>query len=160
MSGVTIFSTGQNDRPLVLAPAPTALNAALKLLKTDDRDALLRALTADGDAAMPALIQGAAQITSQALAASDLLTDDPLVRTFPNTSLGNQLKQVAKLISKAPRLGLTRQIFFTSLGGFDTHTNQGNIAGPQANLLRPVNQALGTFRNAMAGLDLSQQVTN
>src|SRR5438445_1747624 len=159
ISGVTVFSTGQDARPLVLAPAPTALNATLKLLKTDDRDALLRALTADGDAGMPALIQGAARITSQALAASNLLTDDPLVRTFPNTSLGNQLKQVAKLMSRAPQLGLTRQIFFTSLGGFDTHTNPGNIVGTPANLLRQVSQAVGTFYSAMVDLGVSNKVT-
>ena len=50
-----------------------------------------------------------------------------LATVFPNTTLGNQLKQVAKVIkfnSASPALGLNRQIFFCQLGGFDTHQNQ------------------------------------
>ena len=42
----------------------------------------------------------------------------------PRTSLGNQLEQVAKLISVRTALGMNRQIFFCSLGGFDTHNGQ------------------------------------
>ncbi len=120
----------------------------------------MQALTFDGQDPMPALIQGAAQLTQQALATSTLLSTDPtLVTVFPNTSLGNQLKQVAKLVKIAPTLGVNRQIFFASLGGFDTHTNQGNIMGTQANLLLQVSQAIGAFYNALVELGVSTQVT-
>jgi len=53
-----------------------------------------------------------------------------------------QLLQVARLISLRNTLGLKRQIFFCSLGGFDTHTNETsanptvpNGAGNQGNFL-------------------------
>ena len=44
-----------------------------------------------------------------------------LKTVFPKTNLGNQLQEVAKLMRVRQSMGLTRQIFFASLGGFDTH---------------------------------------
>jgi uncharacterized protein (DUF1501 family) len=165
IAGVTIFSTGQNTRPLVLSPAPTPLNSTLKLFKYGNNppeQAIFDALTFDGQDLMPALVQGAAQITTNALAASSALNVDGAVNTaFPNTTLGNQLKQVAKLISLAPQLGVNRQIFFVSLGGFDTHTEQGayNTNNGQAGLLGQLSQAIGSFYNATVELAVSNQVT-
>src|SRR5690349_13037761 len=46
--------------------------------------------------------------------------------TFPNTSLGLQLQQVAQIIQVRTQLGMRRQIFFCSLGGFDTHSSEKN----------------------------------
>jgi uncharacterized protein (DUF1501 family) len=164
-SGVTVFSTGQNTRPLVLSPAPTPLNATLKLFKYGNNppeQALLDALTFDGQDPMPALIKGAAQITTGALAASASLSTDPSLNTpFPNSTLGNQLKQVAKLISLAPQLGVNAQIFFVSLGGFDTHTGQGafNTNNGQAGLLSQLSQAVGAFYNATVELGVTNAVT-
>jgi uncharacterized protein (DUF1501 family) len=168
MAGVTIFSTGQNTRPLVLSAAPTPLNATLKLFKYGNNppeQAILDALTADGQDPMPALVKGAAQITTSALAASAALGTDPVLNTkFPNSSLANQLKQVAKLMSLAPQLGVNRQVFFASLGGFDTHTGQGlyqnpNSNGGQLGLLSQVSQAIGSFYQATVELGISGQVT-
>jgi uncharacterized protein (DUF1501 family) len=169
LSGVTVFSTGLNTRPLVLSPAPTPLNASLKLFKPGGAPSeaeIRQALIDDADPLMPALIRGAAQIAQSALDASDSLQTDPTVATaFPNTTLGNQLKQVAKLIKIAPSLGLTRQVFFVSLGGFDTHTNQGKYTpgvvstGGQLGLLQQLSQAIGSFYAATVELGVSQSVT-
>ena len=165
IAGVTVFSTGQNTRPLVLSAAPTPLNATLKLFKYGNNppeQAILDALVSDEQDPMPALVQGAAKITSSALDASKALSTDPMLNTaFPTTSLGNQLKQVAKLISLAPQLGVSRQVFFTSLGGFDTHTGQGafNTNNGQAGLLSQVSQAIGAFYNATVELGVANQVT-
>jgi uncharacterized protein (DUF1501 family) len=165
VAGVTVFSTGLNTRPLVLSPAPTALNATLKLFKYGNNppeQAILDALTSDEQDPMPALVQGAAKITSSALDASASLSTDPTINTaFPNSSLGNQLKQVAKLISIAPQLGVNRQVFFASLGGFDTHTGQGafNTNNGQAGLLSQLSQAIGAFYNATVEIGLANQVT-
>jgi uncharacterized protein (DUF1501 family) len=163
--GVTVFSTGQNTRPLVLAAAPTPLNGALKLFKYGNNppeQALIDALTFDGQDPMPALVQGATQITTGSLAASASLNSDPMLATiFPNSSLGNQLKQVAKLISLAPQLGVSKQVFFVSLGGFDTHTGQGafNTNQGQAGLLSQLSQAIGAFYSATLELGVSGAVT-
>lgn len=171
IAGVTVFSTGLNTRPLVLSPAPTALSASLRLFKpgaSQSEDEIRQVLMADQDQLMPALIQGAAQITQSALDASDLLQADPTIMTeFPTTSLGNQLKQVAKLIKIAPSLGLTRQVFFVSIGGFDTHTGQGKYnplpgtvtTGGQLGLLQQLSQAVGSFYAATVEIGVSQEVT-
>jgi len=171
IAGVTVFSTGLNSRPLVLSPAPTQLNQSLRLFSSGtspSEDEIRQILMADEGQVMPALIQGAAQITQSALDASDLLQMEPVINTvFPNSSLGNQLKQVAKLIKLAPAFGLTRQVFFVSIGGFDTHTNQGKYnplpdpitTGGQLGLLQQLSQAVGSFYAATQELGVSQQVT-
>jgi len=60
---------------------------------------------------------------------------------FPsNNSLADQLKKVARMIGTATELGARRQVFFVSLGGFDTHAGQaavhpallGRVAGAPA----------------------------
>jgi uncharacterized protein (DUF1501 family) len=82
-----------------------------------------------------------------------------LATAFPNTTLGNQLKQVAKVVkfnSTSPALGLNRQIFFCQLGGFDTHQDQ---ASTQSSLLAQVSQAIRAFYDATLELGLEQQIT-
>lgn len=46
---------------------------------------------------------------------------------YPNTALGNQLKTVSKFINA----GLQTRVYYVSLSGFDTHTNQQNQQGRQ-----------------------------
>jgi uncharacterized protein (DUF1501 family) len=88
---------------------------------------------------------------SQALASAP-----PLTTQFPNTSIGQQLKQVAQIIQVHSALGMRRQIFFCSLGGFDTHT--GEIA--THNLLYPqLSPALAAFYNATQELNVAENVT-
>src|SRR5205085_33516 len=53
-----------------------------------------------------------------------------LTTAFPSTTAGARLGMVAKLISVAPTLGLKRQIFFVQVGGFDTHSGQGEAHAP------------------------------
>jgi uncharacterized protein (DUF1501 family) len=100
-------------------------------------------------------------ITSSAISDASLLTSvlsgaTTLKTTFPNTSLGTQLNMIAKLISAAPSLGLKRQVFFASLGGFDTHTVELATQGP---LLTQVSQALNAFYSATVELGVQNQVT-
>jgi uncharacterized protein (DUF1501 family) len=75
---------------------------------------------------------------------------------FPATGLGNQLKQVAQLLSVRSALSLNRQVFFCSLGGFDTHSNQ---IATQQSLFSQLSPALNAFYNATVELNLAQQVT-
>src|SRR5260370_38030637 len=95
---------------------------------------------------------------------------NPTIATaFPNTSLGNQLLQVARLISLRNTLNLKRQIFFCSLGGFDTHTNEtgqnptnpnggGGNLGSQGGLLTQMRQGMGAFYVEMVGPGVSDSV--
>jgi uncharacterized protein (DUF1501 family) len=76
---------------------------------------------------------------------------------IPNSDLGNQLRTVAKLVQAQGPLGMTRQIFFVSTGGFDTH-------GPQiddhANLLGGVSAAMKGFQDALESINMGNAVTS
>ena len=104
------------------------------------------------------LVAAASNVTQQALDIAKAFNVDPVLNTvFPNTTLGNQLKQVAKLMKFNLGSGvpaLTRQIFFCSLGGFDTHQGQVNT---QATLLTQVGNAMKAFYDATVELRIESQ---
>jgi len=72
------------------------------------------------------------------------------------SGLANQMKACAKIIEQHAALGHQREIFFVSIGGFDTHT--GQIAGHN-NLFPQVSKAINAFYLATAGMGLANQVT-
>jgi uncharacterized protein (DUF1501 family) len=110
-----------------------------------------------------------AGITYQAIANSQKLqTTNDVTTPFPTTGLGRQLKQIARLIQLAPTLGIGRQIFFCSIGGFDTHNNQNFYAiddprfltAGQPSLLNQVSQAMAAFYQCVSvELGVGSQVT-
>ncbi|NJL31389.1 MAG: DUF1501 domain-containing protein [Phycisphaerales bacterium] len=75
---------------------------------------------------------------------------------FPNSPLGAQLQQVANVISARDGLGLRRQVFFVSIGGFDTHDDQLLL---QPALLGGLTQALNAFYFATVQMGIANQVT-
>jgi uncharacterized protein (DUF1501 family) len=73
--------------------------------------------------------------------------------------LAVQLQQVARLIAAGIGLGVRRQVFFVSLGGWDTHDLQNST---QANLLNKVAAAMAYFDGALGnigGVNLRNLVT-
>lgn len=155
LAGVNIFSAGERISPLVISPAPTRLNDALRLTSADPGIESLLAL--DARAGTPALVSVASGLATQALQHSRGLATDPTLATvFPNTSLGNQLKQVAKLVYLRGTLGMRRQVFFTSIGSFDTHTNQ---LASQGALFTQLSDAMAAFYAATEELGVAQRVT-
>jgi uncharacterized protein (DUF1501 family) len=83
-----------------------------------------------------------------------------LTTVFPNTSIGRQLKQVALLIKACTdptaNINMKRQVFFTQIGGFDTHSSQ---IGGQTTLLTQVSQAISAFYAATVELGLQDKIT-
>jgi uncharacterized protein (DUF1501 family) len=159
-----LFTRGQTTSPLSIAAAPTALNQVLVLngfgTAADEvarRSSMEFIRTLDHG---QVLVGSASRTVQQALDIGQILSSNPTISTaFPNTGLGNQLLQVARVIkfnSTSPALGLNRQIFFCSLGGFDTHQVQVNT---QANLLTQVSQAIKAFYDATVELGVENQVT-
>ncbi|MGC4082938.1 MAG: DUF1501 domain-containing protein [Vicinamibacterales bacterium] len=65
-----------------------------------------------------------------------------LPSAFPNSSLGDQLAQVAQIIAVRGDLGMNRQIFFAGLGGFDTHED---LLARHAELMTTLDEAVGAF---------------
>lgn len=155
LAGVSVFTAGKQTQPIALAPAPTPLNSALSLRHPDT--AFAQILGYDNSSTSPALVSSTDTITLNASNNSALLSSNPtIVTTFPNTGLGNQLLQAAKLIKLSSTLGLKRQIFFCSIGGFDTHTVQ---LPTQASILQQVSDAMAAFYAATVELGVSSQVT-
>lgn len=79
-----------------------------------------------------------------------------LKQPFPNTDLGNQLKQVAQLIASRSRLGASRHVFFCSQGGYDNHAD---LLPNQDRLLSVLDPALTAFYRATEELGVASQVT-
>lgn len=157
VAGISVFSAGTKTQPIALSPAPTPLNQTLRLSESDPNNVLQKVLTGDESPLTPTLINASANITQYALNNSALLSANPVLQTvFPATGLGNQLLQVAKLISLNSQLGLKRQIFFCSIGGFDTHTVQLNA---QKGLLKQLADAMAAFYQATVELQVSSDVT-
>lgn len=75
---------------------------------------------------------------------------------FANSSLGNQLGAVAKFIQLGKAQGLKRQVFFVSMGGFDTHNNQA-ISHPR--LLAHMSNAITSFYNYTESVGIENEVT-
>ena len=76
--------------------------------------------------------------------------------TFPNTSIGSQLKQVARLIKKRTDLSVNRQIFYVQIGSFDHHTDE--LTG-QVSLFSQFSQAMRSFYDEMGVQGVSNDVT-
>jgi uncharacterized protein (DUF1501 family) len=102
-----------------------------------------------GGTTMNAITDG--QLLNTVLASAPKLTT-----VFPTTSVGSQMQMIAQMIGAAPQLGLTRQVFFASLGGFDLHSDQ---LGAHATLFQQLSQALNAFSSATTELGVPNQVT-
>jgi uncharacterized protein (DUF1501 family) len=76
--------------------------------------------------------------------------------TFPAGSLSSQLNIVAKMIAARSELSMSRQVFFVSLGGFDTHDDQLDL---HPALLSQVSQAFGAFDSVLNELGVRNSVT-
>ncbi|GHB71399.1 Tat pathway signal protein [Psychrosphaera saromensis] len=79
-----------------------------------------------------------------------------LATEFSETNLSEQLATVAKTISIQSALSSERQVFFVSLGGFDTHDDQ---LEKHPILLETLAQGLSEFNSAMEELGMSEKVT-
>lgn len=87
---------------------------------------------------------------------SGLSQSNPLATQFPGTDLGQQLATVAALIQARGELGMKRQIFFASIGGFDTHSNQ---VGTHDGLLGELGDAMAALYNATVEMAVADAVT-
>ena len=86
-----------------------------------------------------------------------LAGNTPLTTVFPSgNSLAAQLNMVARMIAARNNLGAKRQVFFVSLGGFDTHDG---LTDDHPALLAQVGPALAAFYAATNELGVANAVT-
>lgn len=162
VAGTQLFTSGGVTSPMAVNPAPTALNQLLTLTGYDATAPSIARRTAYDQLRTVDLssnvVHAAHDITQQAINASNALNqpDPTLTATFPNTSIGNQLKQVAKLIAIRSSLSINRQIFFCQLGGFDTHAQE---LASHATLYTQLSQAMKAFYDETVAQGISNGVT-
>ena len=158
VAGNAVFGVGASTLPGTVIP-----NRALGLhgFGTDPASqarysALQMLLKLDSGAA---LIQDAQEIMDSGIANSDALskamTGAPaLTVSFPTSNLGQQLAQVAKIIQLRGSLGMNRQVFFASQGGYDTHTAQLNT---QDLLFKDLSLAIKAFYDQLKDWGIADQ---
>lgn len=162
ISGSTSFTIGLNQRPLSIGTGALTSVLVLNGFSGSATDVARKSSmdflrTIDTTATM---IAGASGITQQGVDISAIFSSDPPLNTvFPNTGIANQLKQCAKIMKlnqTPPGLGLVRQVFFVSQGGYDTHQNQVN---DQGNNFTDLSAAMNAFYAATLELGLQNSVT-
>lgn len=165
IAGISVFVTGLNARPLAISDSNTALSSVLPLTMTGSASEVSsRRASFDQIRARdvsPILVRAASDTRTSSLQTSAALASAP-PREFaqlPNTTLGRQLEQVARLIALRDTLGVKRQIFFCQVGSFDTHSNQRLNGGGQDGLLLQVSQAMKGFYDATVELGVQDSVT-
>jgi uncharacterized protein (DUF1501 family) len=160
VAGNALLGNGASTQPVAVSPGGTLelsgfnssaasqarYNALTSLLTTDSGVSLAQA----ANHTLANSLSDAGNL-SQALAKGTKLKT-----TFPTTSLGAQLQQVAQIIQVASYLGMNRQIFFCSLGGFDTH---GGELETHNTLYPQVSQAISAFYAATEELGVADSVT-
>lgn len=72
-------------------------------------------------------------------------------------SLAAQLKMVARLIKASGSLGLKRQVFMVSLGGFDNHSDLKKL---HPALLSKIGSAMASFYDATASMGMANNVVS
>jgi uncharacterized protein (DUF1501 family) len=163
ISGTALFTAGGATAPLVLPPTGglvlTGFNAGAA---ANARRAAMQAIL--GIDRENAYVDAAAGITTQALALSSVV--NPILTAASSTvqahftgqasSIAQQLLQVAKLIEARAQTGARRQVFFVSLGGFDTHANE---LATLTTLLGQLSPALRSFYDATVQLGVANEVT-
>lgn len=80
------------------------------------------------------------------------------IATYPNSTLANQLKIVARLVNG----GLKTKVYAVNFSGFDTHSNQVNTTdhttGNHANLMAQLGDAIKAFHTDLVAMNKDQRV--
>lgn len=122
---------------------------------------IMRSLITEGGQNL--LSKDLASVTSRSISADQQLTaafasnqDFPLPTDLSTNGLAAQLRIVSRMIAARNTLGAKRQVFFVSLGGFDTHDDQLDT---QPILHGQLAAALTYFNNNLLAMNMSDSVT-
>jgi len=160
VAGNSLEGAGVSTQPVALSPGQSLQLAGFNSSAASQaRLSALNSLLTLGSGV--SLVQAADDTISNSIADANALSaalakSTTLKTQFPKSSLGAQLQQVAQIIQVQADLGMRRQIFFCSLGGFDTHTNEFNTHNTLYPQLSP---ALAAFYDATQELGVAQNVT-
>ncbi len=167
LAGSALFGAGRQAQPYMVNPlgpddllaantanlldSPALVQAFMKLVRHDAGS--LHPFVRLHSAVMRRAIDTNALLRSKLPLADGRL---PALNPAGASTLALQLKQAARLMAIQGELGIQRQVFFVSLGGFDHHDQLLGRHGP---LLAHVAAALAQFDADLATLGLRDQVT-
>lgn len=161
IAGSQLFTAGQSTLPMAINDSNTLLANVLNpqgfTSTANGGPARLAAFNALRSIDLQSnYVAAASHVTDLAMQANAALQSpgDTTV-TFPNTGIGRQLRQVARLIKKRNELNVNRQIFYCQIGGFDTHSGQ---PAQHVNLFGQFSQAVRAFYDELG--TVSQNVQN
>ncbi|WP_426077491.1 DUF1501 domain-containing protein [Janthinobacterium sp. PSPC3-1] len=175
-AGNTVFLSGQQVRQFQVgqAGAVPIRGISANLFGTAAGTSALQAILADAGSdlieqeqksAVQRAISSQSILSGAMLAAGPTGVPNPTSYINPTTGvaatnpLAVQLQTVARIIGGRSALGAKRQVFYVTLGGFDTHDRQKI---QQADLMARLAHALAYFDTTLAalqGTDLRRQVT-
>jgi len=160
VAGNTLEGAGAKTSPVALTPGGSLALTGFNNSNGSQarRNALINLLTLDSGVKLAQAANNVMSMSISDAAALDaaLAKGTPLQTQFPATSLGAQLQQVAQIIQVRSALGMNRQVFFCSLGSFDTHTGE---LGTLNTLYPELSQGLAAFYSATQELGVGDSVT-
>jgi len=166
IAGVNLLLSGVDTRQLAVADSGTSLANVLQLTMSGTNSEQASRLASFNELRTLdnqfKLVKAASDIRSSSIQTDNALSsvNPTLATVFPSTSIARQLKQVALLIKactdSTAGINMKRQIFFTQIGGFDTHSAE---IGGQGGLLAQVSQAINAFYAATVELGVQDNVT-
>ena len=156
-TGCQLFCTGVQTFPASVPP--TGMSTLDVNLTSTQTGAVMQQLLSFDNGVQ--LVQAANGVMSRgnqfANTLTGLLGGVTLQTQFPaGNLLAAQLQTVAKVMAVRNQLGLSRQIFFCMLDGFDTHASQVETQTP---LLQQLSQAVLAFYQATVELGIDGSVT-
>ena len=163
VAGSAVFLAGQTTVAYQLSTAGSTPIAGLSgnLFGSSTAGSTLRSIITSGSANV--FTQDLAETTQRSIDANATLStalasapDLPLPADLATSNLAAQLRLVARMIASRDALGARRQVFFVSLGGFDTHDDQLTT---QPGLHTQLGAALAYFYNATVSLGVANNVT-
>lgn len=161
-TGNAVFLSGQTAVPYQVSPSGATLYNPLqsgRLYNSTAASQALRTLLRSGSGNVMAADY--AQINGRSIEYGTFVNNAVASVTL-NTSFGtgnrlaDQLRVVARLIGARQALGVTRQVFLVSLGGFDHHDG---LIGSHDALLGQVDAAMAAFYQATVELGVANNVT-
>lgn len=148
IGGLTnLFGTSAANLQTIITTA-----ASSNMFEIEHAAVVQRAIAAQAD------LTSVMQATATSVPAPGQYTN-PATGLLATNSLATQLQTVARIIEGRTTLGAHRQVFFVTLGGFDTHDGQ---ATSHANLMARLAHAVQYFDTTLAALpggDMSSSVT-
>ncbi|GGH12384.1 DUF1501 domain-containing protein [Silvibacterium dinghuense] len=155
VSGVGTFTVGASTQPVTMmqsAIGGAALPSGL-LDPTND-------IAVIDESSANEIIQHAAALRVSTMQMQNVLTESQtagstLKTTFPTSALGQNLQTIAEVINGRSVVGASRQLFYCSTGGYDTH---GSQLATHASLLSDFDSSVGAFVAALQEIGMLQNV--